>query len=209
MTNSSLGHSTLEALFEAAASTDPTPGGGCVSAINGYLGISLLIKAVRISARKSQQSQATFAEIESQLLNLATELLKRAASDSEAFDSYIKALKMSKETDAQRELRSKALREAKAAATQVALDIMMLGNGVLGCASLVKEMISPTILADFTACVEFALAMNIVARENAKANLSGLSSVDPLYQRLEDAVAQQATLVKSLGRATSIDSGSL
>src|ERR1700683_2714722 len=79
---------TLASLFAAAASTAPTPGGGSVTAICGYLGVSLLLKSIRVSARK--QPDAIYFPIEDKLLALASQLLTAAQADSDAFGQYIR-----------------------------------------------------------------------------------------------------------------------
>src|ERR1700722_3194627 len=75
--NQNLATMTLSALFEAAASTQPVPGGGCISAACGYLGIGLLLKSIRISARK-QTADTTYGVIEQRLLDQSVKLLSFA-----------------------------------------------------------------------------------------------------------------------------------
>jgi formiminotetrahydrofolate cyclodeaminase len=189
----SLSNTAVSALFDAASSTNPTPGGGCISAIGGYLGVALLLKAIRISARR-QPTETVYAEVEQQLLALAARLMQSAQFDSDAFGFYIRALQLPKGSDVEKLTRRKALQDASVAATEVALDILDLGNTVLQCAAQVHEKVLPTILADVRASVEFVSAMNLVARENAQANLSGLALGGTLRERLSEAVAQHAIL---------------
>jgi methylenetetrahydrofolate dehydrogenase (NADP+)/methenyltetrahydrofolate cyclohydrolase len=187
----SLRDTSIGALFGAAASTDPTPGGGCVSAVGGYLGISLLLKAIRISARK--QDKPVFAETEARMAELAPRLLGLAQADSDAFQHYIGALRLPKETDDDKAARRAALKAASVAATEVALDIMDVGNAILSDAVKAQHEVLPTILADAKACIAFAAAMNAVARENAEANMAGAS--EGLKHRLDAAVAETGRLM--------------
>lgn len=193
----SLAKATLSDIFEEAASNNPTPGGGCVSALGGYLGVSLLLKAIRISARK-RPNDIVFKEVEQQLLALAPKLLHSAQADSDAFGLYIQALQYPKDSEEQRASRTIALRQASVAATEVALDILDLGNVVLQCSLRVRNKVLPTILADVTGGIELASAMNTVARENAKANLSRMITADALQKRLEGALEQHHMLMTSL-----------
>lgn len=200
MTNNclqSLAQTSLSDIFEAAASINPTPGGGCVSAIGGYLGVSLLLKAIRISARK-RPNDMVFKEVEQQLLALAPKLLHSAQADSDAFRLYIQALQRPKDSEEQKTSRTIALRQASIAATEVALDILDLGNVVLQCSLQVRDKVLPTILADVYGGIELASAMNTVALENAKVNLSGLVSADALRNRFEAAIEQHHTLRASI-----------
>jgi len=185
-------------LFEAAASTNPTPGGGSVSAVCGYLGVALLLKAIRISARK-KPTEFLFVETEEELIRISDRLTRLSRADSEAFDQYMKALKLPKVDEAEKVIRSQSLRDASIAATEVALDILEAGNAVLKCSAQVLEEVLPTIRADVRAGIEFASAMNIVARENAKANLSGLPHSDALQFRLAVGVEQHRQWIRNLG----------
>lgn len=182
---------TLGAVFDAAASTNPTPGGGYVSAVGGYLGVSLLLKAIRISARK--QNKPFYGETEAHLSGLAPRLLELAQRDSDSYQDYIDALRLPKETDVDKATRRTALKAAGTAATEVALDIMELGNAILMDAARAQHEVQPNIVADAKACISFAAAMNAVARENALANMAG--APESLRHRLDLAVAATARLL--------------
>ncbi len=188
---------TLASLFAASASTAPTPGGGSITAVCGYLGVSLLLKSIRVSARK--QPDAIYPTLEDKLLALASQLLTAAQTDSDAFSQYIRAMQLPKSNPAEQAARGQAMRDAGVAATESALDILDLGNAVLDCAHRLRDRVIPAIRADARACVELVSAMNIIARENALSNLAGAdSNVDPagaLRDRLDQAVDQYQKLI--------------
>jgi formiminotetrahydrofolate cyclodeaminase len=188
---------TIASLFTAAASTASTPGGGSVTAICGYLGVSLLLKSIRVSARK--QPDAIYPTLEDKLLALASQLLTAAQTDSEAFGQYIRAMQLPRATPAEQAARRQAMHDASASATESALDILDLGNAVLDCAHQLRDRVIPAIRADTRACVEIVSAMNIIARENALSNFAGADSgVDPagaLRHRLNQAVDQYQKLI--------------
>jgi len=188
-----LSQARLAALFDAAA-THPVPGGGSISAVAGYLGISLLLKAIRISARKLTRESTDIA-VEGKLLALSTRLLALAKLDSEAYGEYMKALQLPRGSDAEKELRTRAVGDASVTATEVPLDILDLGNEVLEVAGQVRDGILPAIVADVTAGVELVSAMSSVARENALANLPGVAAPDALRERLSQAVVRRGTLL--------------
>lgn len=192
--NQHLGTTTLSALFEAAASTEPTPGGGCVSGVCGYLAIALLLKSIRISERK-QPAETSYAGAEQKLLDLAAKLLAFAQADSDSFGTYLQALRLPKGTPAQETARKQALHDAAVKATEAALDILDLGNDVLDLAHQVQFRISATIRADEQSCVELVSAMNTTAQANALANLTSLEVGDALRKRLGDATAKHSVLL--------------
>jgi formiminotetrahydrofolate cyclodeaminase len=192
--NQSLATTTLSALFQAAASTEPTPGGGCVSAACGYLAIALLLKSIRISARK-QKTETTYPGIEQRLLELSERLLAFAQADSDSFGAYLQALRLPKDTLSQEASRMQALHDAVVKATEAALDILDLGNDVLDLAHQVQFRVSTTIRADEQSCVELISAMNTTAQGNALANLAGSDGGDALKKRLSDATAKHSMLL--------------
>jgi formiminotetrahydrofolate cyclodeaminase len=109
---------TLASLFAAAASTAPTPGGGTVTAICGYLGVSLLLKSIRVSARR--QPDAIYATFEDKLLKLASQLLAAAQADSGAFAQYIRAMQLSKTNATEQTARQQAISSTSATPSSTA-----------------------------------------------------------------------------------------
>ncbi len=188
---------TVASLFAAAASTAPTPGGGSVTAISGYLGVSLLLKSIRVSARK--QPDSIYPTLEDKLLKLASQLLAAAQADSDAFAQYIRALQLPKGATPEQVARQQAMHDASVAATESALDILDLGNAVLDCAHQLRDRVIAAIRADASACVELISAMNIIARENALSNLAGMDSevdsTSALQRRLRQAVDEHQKLI--------------
>ena len=179
-----LANTTLASLFATAASTAPTPGGGSITAVCGYLGVSLLLKSIRVSARK--QPDVIYPPLEDKLLKLASQLLAAAQADSDAFAQYIRAMQLPKATAAEQTTRQQAMHDAGVAATESALDILDLGNAILGCAHQLQFRVITAIRADTRACIELVSAMNIVARENALSNLLGTDAT-PLTRRMDQA----------------------
>jgi len=184
---------TLASLFAATASTAPTPGGGSVTAICGYLGVSLLLKSIRVSARR--QPDAIYADFEARLLKLASQLLAAAQADSSAFAQYIRALQLPGTSAAEQTARRQAINDAIIAATESALDILDLGNAVLNCAHQLQDRVIPAIRADARACVELVSAMNVIARENALSNLATIDSAGALHGRLAAATDRYQELI--------------
>ena len=184
----------LSTLFDAAASTDPTPGGGCVSAVCGYLAVALLLKSIRISVRKVP-TDSTFPVVEQKLFGLSAKLLAFAQADSDSFGAYIEALRLPKDTPEREASRKQALHDAIVKATETALDILDVGNDVLDLAHQVQFRVSTTIRADEQSCVELISAMNTTAQENALTNLATMQGGDALRKRLSDATTKHKELL--------------
>ena len=54
----------------------------------------MLVKSIRVSARK--QPDAIYPQLEEKLLKLASQLLRAAQADSDAFAQYIRAMQLQK-----------------------------------------------------------------------------------------------------------------
>ena len=185
---------TISALFDQASSIAPVPGGGCVSAVCGYLAISILLKSIRISA-KSHPDDVTLPGVDRQLATLANQLLNFAQADSDSFDSYMHALKLPKTTADEIVLRQKAIHEAAIGATVAALNILDAGNQVLDIAHQVQGRVSASIRADERSAVELISAMISTAEWNAASNLAPISGETTLTKRLEDSTAKHEMLL--------------
>ncbi len=108
-------------------SSDPTPGGGSVSAYAGVLGTALtsMVGGLTFSKKDYQdidkdmrdKMEASSKEME----KLFDELADIVDEDSKAFDEVMKAFKMPKESDEDKKLRSAAIQEGYKLALKVPL----------------------------------------------------------------------------------------
>lgn len=116
------------------ASDAATPGGGSVAGLCGSLSASLIAMVIRLT------KEADFAEDTAQLAELQTEALELIDEDSESFDQVMAAFKLPKETEEEKEKRSRAIQEAMKEAAVTPLKTMKLGLKLLKIAvKVVKE----------------------------------------------------------------------
>lgn len=118
---------SLREYISEAASGNPTPGGGSVSALVASLGSALTNMVGNLTfgkktyeelpQKKKQEMEENF-----NLLKAKTEILEKIIDeDSSAFDSVMVAFKMPKETDEEKAIRSKAIQEGYKKALEVPL----------------------------------------------------------------------------------------
>jgi formiminotetrahydrofolate cyclodeaminase len=177
-------------IFDQASSTAPTPGGGSVAALCGMLGISLVLKALRISLRKNPDA-ASYDALDAQLGALGDALSEDADADARAFEAYIAAARLPKESEAQQRTRGAALRMAAVEATEAAL--RMLGNAkdAFALTRTIEAVVKESIRADLIAGRELLKVVRSVAVENATANLGGLRD-EAERKRLQDRLDQDS-----------------
>ena len=178
---------TVRELFERASSTAPSPGGGAVAAVGGMLGISLILKALRISLRNAEDAGA-YARDDAALTDLALRLAEDADADEGAFAAYVNAARLPKGTEDERGARNAALRKAAIGATDAGIEMLRHAQEAFAVSRRVEAAIKRNIEADLVAGREFLKVVRTVAVENCRANLSALRD-SPEGDRLERLVA--------------------
>ncbi len=109
--------------FEALASEQPVPGGGAAAAVSAALASSLTAMVVRLSLDRPKY--ADFADLHTEALTASdasrTRFLELADEDASAYAAYRAARSMPRDTEAEKEVREAATRDAARVATKVPL----------------------------------------------------------------------------------------
>ena len=164
-------------LYANAASTEPAPGGGAVTAMTGALGVALILKALRISARKLDDP-SRISQSEAALEDVAARLFRGADADSAGFKAYVAASRMPRESDVQKAERIGALGRAAIAAAGAALATLEAGAEGLKLARKVEPFIAKNIIEDLMAGRELLRVTCAVAIANARANFGAIKDPD-------------------------------
>ena len=147
-----------------------------MTAVCGAFGLGLIIMALEITIKSTQNVQA----VETTLLDaraLLEKIKARADEDVSVFECYMKALRLPKTTDSEIALRKEAISAAAETATESPLLSAqdMIKALELGC--LASEFVKINVLSDIGAgsnLIEGAIAGTL---RNVDINLSQLSSV--------------------------------
>jgi glutamate formiminotransferase/formiminotetrahydrofolate cyclodeaminase len=99
----------------------PAPGGGSVAALAGSLGGGLVAMVANLLIPKGENDDKydTLCSVAERAQELKDALIRGVDDDTAAFDSVIEAMRMPKDTDAEREAQAEALREGYKKATRV------------------------------------------------------------------------------------------
>ena len=110
---------TLNDFLKVAASSSHVPGGGNVSAVVGALGASMGAMVASLTQGKTgyEEHQAANSAILKAFLDGIENLKRLTQGDVEAFDAYMKAFKLPKDTDEQKKARAAAIVEGVKKAT--------------------------------------------------------------------------------------------
>lgn len=188
---------TTRQLTGMLASSDPVPGGGCAAAVAGAQGAALVAMVARLALRRTEdEAQANqLEETARQAGELAERLLGLASQDVEAYAQVMRAYRLPRATEAEKEARSVAIHQALSHAAEVPLESVRAGVSGLELLAGVLPLVPAAALSDagvagwmLRACVEGA-ALNV------RANWQSMRSAPPEgVRQLEELVAQSRRL---------------
>lgn len=141
---------SLAKFSEVLASKEPTPGGGCASALAGALASSLVAMVARTTAgsKKFADRAGQMTAIAEEADRLRGEFLALVDEDARAFDQVMAAFRLPKETPDQQSARSQAIQQAYKAAVEPPMKVCTRSVRVLELALQVAEHGNPSAASD-------------------------------------------------------------
>ena len=201
---------TLAAFLERLSSLDPVPGGGSASAVAASLGAGLVAMVAALSADRPKYAvhAGLHASVRAAALELKDRFLALADEDARAYEAYSAAMKLPRETEAEKALRTAAIRAAARAAAEVPL------RCVEACVELVRaaEALAGRSNINASSDLNVAALLSEAAAQGAAANVivnlpsvadeewteATRRQVDELLGEI-DALATEARLVVASG----------
>lgn len=161
---------TIEKFSENVASKAPTPGGGATSAVAGAMAAALVSMVAKLGVAKNED----FKEIEEKADKIRKELLELADEDCQVFEKVMKAYRLPKESDEQKEARSKKIQEVLKKAAETPLETARKSVAVLKLASFCAQKGNQNAVSDARVGIELATTAVYGALENVRINLESL-----------------------------------
>jgi formiminotetrahydrofolate cyclodeaminase len=167
-------------IVESLAAKTPTPGGGAAAALAGCMGAALFLMVVRFSRGKKANvdREGDLVQAEGALDAHMKRLLPMADRDCKSFDLVSAAYGMTKDSDAQKALREKAIQEAMVGAMVVPEETLCMVRDVFASMQKVSNCVGKAIVSDLAAGASLLLAAAEGAFLNVRINAAYLTNRD-------------------------------
>ncbi|MFN2417836.1 MAG: cyclodeaminase/cyclohydrolase family protein [Candidatus Limnocylindria bacterium] len=177
-----LTETTVRTLVERLATSDPAPGGGSAAAIAGAMGAALIQMVVELTTGRTaaEGHQETLAEIRQAAAGWQSELLNLAELDANAYDAVIRARRLPRTSELERQARSLQIDAAVREATRVPLATAQAASAVLDLAEQVAPIGNRNAVSDVGVAGLLSVAALRGAALNVEINLPYLTSDDTL-----------------------------
>lgn len=159
------------------ASDAPTPGGGAASALAGAQGIALvaMVANLTVGREKYAAHEELCQTIRSRAQALLQKLTAQVDADAEAYGRFADALRLPKETEAEKDVRRAAIASAALYAAEVPLETMRLGVSGLSCAKEILAGYNPNCATDIACGAQELLGCVKSAWLNVLINLGSIA----------------------------------
>lgn len=193
---------SLEAFADAAASREPVPGGGSVSALAGCLAASLTAMVAALTLNKGAYADRSpeMRRLHDAATGLRKELLEAVDRDAQSYREVLSAYGLAKSSEEDRRQRAAAIQAALRRATEVPLQVAEAALQVLELAGTAARRGNPDMRTDAGVGALLARSAALGALMNAKINLAGLKDRNVAAQmeaRIEK-LRQKATGMESI-----------
>lgn len=170
--------------LDELASSSPAPGGGSVAALSGALGAALSSMVCNLTRGKQgyEAAQDEIKEILQQSEELRKQLTELIDKDTEAFNEVMIALKMSKETEEQKEHRRHAIQNAFKHAADVPLETARKCTQILDVARIAAEKGNKNSISDAAVSALMAQTGLQAAMLNVRINLCSIKDAEYVHK---------------------------
>ena len=189
-------------VLRSIASSEPTPGGGSVAALALAHAHSLAMMVARLTEGKKkwadghETAQSVISESQAGL----AESLRLAEIDAEAFESVMSAYRLPRETEEEKEIRKKSIRDATIGAAEAPLATASSARMLLSSLERLCESCNENALTDLASSSELCLSAVKIAAMNVRINLDFIDGddVDRLSSQIDKVVQQSTTSAEAI-----------
>jgi len=182
----------IDELLERLSSSDPVPGGGSAAALAGAVGASLvsMVAALTVGRDAYADVEAEAREIGEAASGLRNQLVALADEDSIAYQAYMDARRLPRQTETERAARARAIEGAAALAADVPLRTARVAREVLELARRIAPMGNRNAVSDAGVAALLTSAAIRGAVLNVRINLPQLPEGAPLQRQVSEELPQ-------------------
>jgi len=182
--NEPLASLTLRGFIEEVASRSSAPGGGSVSAAVAAMGTGLgcMVAQLTYGVRKFEHLDKEMREIIPPLHRITKQLIPMVDADTNAFNDYMEAIKMPKNTDEEKALRSAAMQEGLKKAINVPLNTMKIADSAWDWMERIAKVGNIASKSDVEVGVKSLETGIWGAYKNVMINMGGINDADFKYE---------------------------
>jgi len=194
---------TVRRMIERLATSDPVPGGGSAAALAGAMAAALVQMVVELTVGRpaGEGHETELAEIGAEAGGRQTELLELAELDASAYAAVVRARKLPRDTDEEREARGAELAAAVREATRIPLATAEAASGVLDLAERLAPLGNRKAVSDVGVAALLAIAALRGAVLNVEINLPSLAADDDLRHEASDGIVELLATLDDRERA--------
>jgi formiminotetrahydrofolate cyclodeaminase len=176
-----LADKTIREFNDLLASNEPAPGGGSTAALSGLLAASLTMMVANLSFGKrsfeelDDETKSVFKRDFERMGQIKETLMDLIDKDTEAFNAFMKAMKMPKETEKEKNKRMEAMNAASLYALEIPLEVAKNCLAVLQHQSVIARYGNKNAISDIGVGILLACAGLDGAILNVRINLPGIS----------------------------------
>ena len=167
---------TIKGFLAKTAGSDPVPGGGSISALNGSIAAALteMVANLTIGRKKYAEVEDKMREVAGRMAEIRTVLANDIDKDSDAYDKVFAAFKLPKETDEEKAHRSNVIQETTKEAALVPMSVAENAAAIMDTIAYVAHNGNQNAVTDATVAMMAARTCVLGALLNVKINLSSI-----------------------------------
>jgi len=194
---------TVRTFVEHLATSDPVPGGGSAAAMAGAMGAALVHMVVELTMGRpaADGNQDALTRTRSAAVAWQSELINLAELDANAYDAVVRARKLPRETERQRDVRSVQLAASLREATRIPLATARAASEVLDLAEGLAPIGNRNAVSDVGVAALLAVAALRGAVLNVQINLPYISDDEPLRAGAEEEIERMLSTLDDRERA--------
>lgn len=167
---------TIKGFLDKTAGSDPVPGGGSISALNGSIAAALteMVANLTIGRKKYVEVDAQMREVAEKMAQVRETLAADIDRDSDAYDKVFAAFKLPKETEEEKAHRSNVIQEATKEAALVPMSVAENAAAIMDTIAYVAHNGNQNAVTDATVAMMAARTCVLGALLNVRINLSSI-----------------------------------